>query len=93
MLPKPIQTRTFRQPSSQPQVLCFEDQRCCRGVEQDFARKGASDGEAKRVRLIMELYLVATFGMARRIWALKDLVGNLIDLLGGILNEDVNSRV
>ena len=94
VLAETVQVGIVGKLGAQTQVLVLEDQRRRRSVEQDLAGLGPSDGEGEGVRLVVELQVGLSrvrAGLGAR--TREDGLGNLVDIVLGILNLDMESVV
>lgn len=80
---------------SRPQahVLVLEDQGGRRRVEQDVTAAPTLDGEAEWFFDVFEHEFARRILRATRDWSWKDRTGHLVDLLGGIFDQDMESGV
>lgn len=93
MLSKPVQIRVLWEFGSQPQILRLEHQAGSRRVEEHFARIGPRYGERERTFHITKLQGWMLSLIARAIRAWKDGFRYLVNIVLGILDSDVKSRV
>lgn len=93
MLSQAVQARVVWQARAEPHVLILEDDRCRGRVEEDFAARTPDHREAERVLLVLELELggIAAASFARG--PLEDGLGNLVNLVCGVLDLDVQTLV
>lgn len=94
VLTETVQVRVLGELGTEAKVLGLEDQGSGRSIEEDLTGLGAGDGEGERVGLVVELqgrlFGVRTLGCLR---ARKDRLGDLIHIVGGILDLDVEAVV
>lgn len=93
MLSSPVQVGILRERSAETDVLILEDQGGCGTVEENVATATALDREAEgRLDVVKDELAGAILGRGTD-WACQDRVGDLVDLLRGILDQDVKASV
>lgn len=93
MFTQTIQAGVLWQTRAESKVLVFKDNWRSRGVEENFAALASYYGEAKWIFFILELEVVAAGTCLSVGRTLENRVWDLIDLIGRILDLDVQSLV
>lgn len=93
MLAQAIQTRALGQTRPEPEILALEHQARRRGVKEHIAVALARDREAEGVLNVVEFKLAITGVGPVGAWASKDGGRHLVDLIGSVLDLDMEAGV
>jgi hypothetical protein len=88
-----VEVGIVRQRSAQTDVLILEDQGCGGRVEEDIAAAATLDGKAEWLVDVVKDELAGAILGCGADRARQDGLGNLVDLLGSILDQDMKTSV
>lgn len=93
MLAKSVEIWIVGEFGSQAQILRLKDKRCSRRVKEDLTGLGASNREGKGVGLVVELQGGPLGAPSLRPGTGEDRFGNLVDIVGFVLNLDMETVI